>query len=356
MAYKKLTNLLSKLVALNSFVILLVIILAGLSVKNYACYLVNSKQIIGQDFVDTLNLYLLFVSILAFLIGGLFHYITARNIIKPIKALANAAKEIKEGRKPTEITSSSSGEIKELIINFNAMATSLQSMQEQRENMLRDIAHELRTPLTNLNGYLEALQNNMIDSNPELFGSLLDESRRMTTIVELLTELNSWNHGNYMNDKAFHIIDLQTVINDTITTFQLKLNQQFSEQLYNVEQTKILANRDGLTQVFSNILQNIIDYNLGKSIEIFGEIKKQHYLLSFTHEGKPIDPEDKDLIFERFYRLDESRTIKSTGAGLGLAIAKSIVLAHNGEIGINTDGSRHTFWISLPMKIKAPNC
>jgi two-component system, OmpR family, sensor histidine kinase BaeS len=347
---KKFSNLLSRLVAINSGVILLVILLAGLSVKNYACYLVNSENIIGKDFIDTLDSFLWKVTILAFIIGGLFHYISVRRIIGPIKYLSKSAKEIKEGKSPSRVVIKSSGEMRELIENFHSMAETIYSVQEQREEMLRDIAHELRTPLTNINGYLEALQNEVIDGNPELFGSLLEESRRITRIVDLITELNSWNQGKPFIDKQFGLVDIDKVLNERVKSFQLKLHERFDTVLIELEHATIFGNPDGLIQVFTNLLQNILDYNTGYSLTVKGTIENQQYYITFTHTGQYIDPEKMERIFERFYRLEESRTTKSEGAGLGLTISKSILEAHNGKIGIETDGFQHTFGIKLPIE------
>ncbi|MGG3798732.1 HAMP domain-containing sensor histidine kinase [Metabacillus fastidiosus] len=347
--YKKLSNLLSKLVVLNSLVILLVILLAGLSVKDYACFLVNSKNITGPDFVQTLNGFLLRVSILAFIIVGLFHYFIVRKIVQPIKLLSKAAKDIKEGNNPVELKIKASGELKELTENFNSMAKVLSSTEKNREEMLKDIAHELRTPLTNMNGYLEALQNGVIKGDPELFGSLLEESCRITRIVELITELHSWSNGNFFSEKQFKHLEIDKVLKEAITVFHLKMQRQFINIEFHADKAAILGNRDGLTQVFTNIIQNILDYDTGKTVKINGIVINQTFRISFTHTGQFIDPEKKDLIFERFYRLEESRSTKAAGAGLGLAIAKSIIAAHKGIIGLKTDGVNHIFWIELPL-------
>jgi two-component system, OmpR family, sensor histidine kinase BaeS len=348
-AFKKLSNLISKLVALNSIVILLVILLAGFSVKEYACYLVNSENIVGSDLIDILNEFLWKVAFLAFIIAGFFHYVTVKRIVEPIKHLTKSAKEIKEGKSPSLVKLNSSGELKELIENFNTMAQTLNSVREQRDEMLRDIAHELRTPLTNINGYLEALQNGVIKGNPDLFGSLLEESRRITRIVELITELNSWNNGNYFADKQFSPVAIEKVLDETLTAFHLKLQQRFKELKIDIENEQILGNQDGLIQVFTNILQNILDYNTGSKLTISGVKNVDMYFITFEHQGQFIDPDKKERIFERFYRLEESRSTKSEGAGLGLTISKSIILAHDGKIGLETDGCQHIFWIALPL-------
>ena len=347
--YRKLSNLLSKLVVLNSVVILLVIFLAGISVKNYACFLVNSKNVTGQALVTTLDGFLLNVSILAFIIAGLFHYFTVKKIVGPIKLLSAATTEIKEGKSPSKIKVVTTGELKELLDNFNSMAESLSSIQENRDEMLKDIAHELRTPLTNINGYLEALQNKVIEAEPELFGSLLEESRRITRIVELITELDAWNNGRYFSEKSFNQAHINEVISESLRVFQLKLKDHFKKLDVNLEAGMISGNVDGLMQVVTNILQNILDYNNGSKLIVTGTINNGKYNLTFTHTGQFIAPDKKELIFERFYRLEESRSTKSHGAGLGLAIAKSIITAHEGKIGLHTDGINHTFWIELPL-------
>lgn len=350
LVFKGMTNLLTKLILLNSIILLLVIIIAGLSVKDYACFLVNSEQIVGQELVETLNSFLWKVGILTFLFIGLFHYFTVKKIINPIKLLSHAAKDIQQGKVPGKVTASTSGELEELIENFNSMSESLVAIQNQREEMLRDIAHELRTPLTNINGYLEALENGVIEGNTEIFSSLLEESRRITRIVELITELNSWHSGIFFQEKRLEQLEVKKLLSEAINSFQLKLQKRFTDLHINMEYTSVLGYKDGLMQVFSNILQNIVDYNTGEDLKIDGTIKHDCYYITFIHTGQYIEPDKKDLIFERFYRMESSRTTKSHGAGLGLAITKSIIHAHNGMFGVDTDGIHHTFWIKLPIQ------
>ena len=347
--FKTLSNLLSKLVAVNSLVILFVILLAGFSVKDYACYLVNSEQVVGQELVDLLNGFLWKVGVLAFMIAGLFHFLTVKRMIGPIRTLSVVAKEMKEGKPPTKVSVKTSGELQELVENFNSMSETLKSVQEQRDEMLRDIAHELRTPLTNINGYLEALQNQVIEGDPELFGSLLEESRRITRIVELITELNSWSNGQSFLEKEYEPVKIHQLLNNTVTAFQLKLTEQFADKQIALDEATISANQDGLKQVFSNLLQNILDYNVGSSLSIRGQKVQDIYHIELSHTGQRINPDKKEKIFERFYRLEESRSTKAEGAGLGLAIAKSIIHAHQGKIGLTTDGTHHTFWVELPI-------
>jgi len=329
-------------------VILLVILLAGFSVKDYACFLVNSENVSGEELVQTLNVFLIKVSVIAFIIAGLFHYFTVKKIIDPIRRLSLATKQIKEGKTPSKIRVPASGELKELTDDFNSMAKTLSTVQGNREEMLKDIAHELRTPLTNLNGYLEALQNKVIEGDPELFGSLLEESRRITRIVELITELNTWNNG-FFSEKPFEQIFLNKVLTESLRTFQLRIQHRFEDINIQIDKGIISGNTDGLIQVFSNIMQNVLKYNTGNTLTVTGKRINKKYIITFIHQGQFIDPNKKEQIFERFYRLEQSRSTKSEGAGLGLAIAKSIITAHKGKIGLHTDGTNHKFWIELTL-------
>jgi two-component system, OmpR family, sensor histidine kinase BaeS len=348
---KSMANLLlSKLVAVNSVVILLVIMLAGISVKDYACFLVNHEQVTGVQLVDTLNSFLIKVSILAFVAAGLLHYFSVRRIVNPVKAMAAAANQVKTGKIPPKIDVPASGELGELVTSFNAMTETLSVVQARREEMLRDIAHELRTPLTNINGYLEALQNGVLTGDRELFGSLLDESKRITRIVDLIAELDAWSQESQFPEKQFEELDMKQVLAESIAAFHLKLSGKFESFSQQIEHAAVLGHKDGLKQVLANLLQNIIDYDSGGHLDIKGQLDAEGYRITFTHEGTYIDPEKKELIFERFYRLEESRSTKVEGAGLGLAIAKSIISAHEGKIGLDTDGHHHSFWISLPTR------
>ncbi|WLR55805.1 HAMP domain-containing sensor histidine kinase [Mesobacillus subterraneus] len=345
--------LLSKLVAVNSIVILLVIMLAGISVKDYACFLVNNQQVTGTQLVDTLNSFLIKVSIIAFVIAGLLHYFSVKRIVKPVKTMAFAANQIKEGKIPAKIDVTASGELGELVTNFNAMSETLSAVQTRREEMLKDIAHELRTPLTNINGYLEALHNGILPGDRELFGSLLEESKRITRIVDLIAELDAWNKEVYFLEKQFEVTDMKQVMGESLAAFQLKLYNKFETVSQHIEQVPIFGHEDGLKQVLSNLLQNIIDYDTGGNLTIVAQPVDKVYKITLSHQGKYIDPEMKELIFERFYRVEESRSTKADGAGLGLAIAKSIIDAHQGNIGIDTDGHHHTFWITIPIQFES---
>src|SRR5699024_2754812 len=118
----------------------------------------------------------------------------------------------------------------------------------------------------------------------------------------------------------------------------------------NMQPGAIKANIDGISQVISNLMDNAIRYYNGtEPITISGEAFKSEYRLSITGPGQPIPATENKKIFDRFYRVDPSRTKDSGGTGLGLAISKEIIEHHHGEIGVTSDDYLHTFWFTLPI-------
>lgn len=328
---------------------LLVVIIAGIPFKNFAYTLLNQQNMSRDSLVEYFSIFFIIVSILSFLIAGFFHFFTVKKLLKPINVISAAAKDTADGKIAQIVNIDHPRELAELIGNYNKLTQTLSSAQLHREQMLEDIAHELRTPLTNINGYLEALQGEVIKGTPEIYGSLLEESRRLTRIVELITELNAWKKNVYFLEKPFTQVKIDEVLQESFSSFHLKLTEQFEQLTFKKDEAIIFGHKDGLKQVFSNIIQNIIDYNLGDKLKMEGIRDQDTYHIHFYHTGQFIESDNKDLLFERFFRLEKSRNKKVDGAGLGLAIAKSIIETHNGTIGLTTDGHNHCFWIKLPI-------
>ncbi|GIN85028.1 hypothetical protein J6TS2_14140 [Heyndrickxia sporothermodurans] len=347
---KRITSqLLSKLMAINSLILILVIVIASISIKEYACFLVNHNHITGVSLTETLNGFLIKMIFIVFLASITLQFFSFKKMIQPINMLSNAAKSIQKGKIPPRIKHQTHGELGELINHFNEMTVTFSTVYERREEMLKDIAHELRTPLTNINGYLEALHNDVIEGNRELYGSLLEESLRITRIVHLLSELNSWEKDVFFLEKPFKTFDVKDILEESVTAFKLQLNEQFNSINIQIEPAIIVGHKDGLKQVFSNLITNLIDYDIGKKLSICGFSESDYYHIRFSHKGILIDPDRKELIFERFFRLEDSRSTKAEGAGLGLSITKKIIEAHNGKIDLSTDGYNHCFIIKIPI-------
>ncbi|WP_175990263.1 cell wall metabolism sensor histidine kinase WalK [Bacillus sp. Marseille-Q1617] len=345
---KKLGSLLTQLTFLNTFIIAAVILIAGFTVKNYACNLVNQQQITGASLESLLNDYLIKVSALAFLLAGGFHFFFIKWLTTPLKKLTEATQALKKGEYPEKLKKPLIYEVKELSEAFNDLSETTALVKTKQNRLLRDLSHELRTPLTNLTGYLEGLEKGIVEGDKEMYRSLQEETGRIERLLQQLVHINRWTADENLTAHHQDEILIHELLQSRITAFQLKFKEKEIDVTAELAPCSLKGNRDGLHQVFSNLLQNIADYDVGKKLFIKGFVADQQYAVQFSHDGKEIPKAEKDLIFERFYRVDSSRSFVTDGAGLGLAITKEIVQAHGGTLTLETDGHHHTFEVRLP--------
>ncbi len=345
-------SVLWKLIFINGLVIGIAIWLAGVSVKEYACLLVQQYPFVGSEesklFNETMQSFLNKASFLAILVAGFLHYFFAIRLLSPLKKLSLAAREMARGKYPAPLPISTVDEIGRLTSDFNNLIQKLQQTEELRKKMVGDIAHELRTPLTNVNGYLEALKSRMMEGNPELFESLHEESLRITRLVEQMHQLNVWE-SRKLSDKSMSKVAMEQVIESTLESFDLELKNKRISLDFSIQAGNVMGHEDGLKQVLMNLLKNVLQYDQGGWVRLEGEIVDGYYQVKVTNEGQPIPKEKSEQIFDRFYRLDPSRNRETGGSGLGLALVKEIVEQHNGEVGVNSSNNQHSFWFKVPM-------
>lgn len=340
-----------KLTLVNVIVIGVVIWLTGVSVKDFACFLVNEYSFVGEGdntvFNTTMHFYLLRASITAIIIAGLIHYFFIRQILSPLKSLAKSARQMTRGIYPDPIKVSSD-ELGQLSQDFNHMVNSLKQVEESRKNMLSDISHELRTPLTNLNGYLEALSSGVMEGNKELYHSLHEETKHLIGLVDQLHQLTLWE-SKRLDRPVLDQVRIDKVVQASIQLFELEFVNHNIEVRVDVKPELIYGNESGLKQVMDNLLNNVLQYNRGPFVKIEGKLIGNQYRITVTNKGEFIPSDQANRLFERLYRIDPSRQRATGGSGLGLAIVKEIVTQHGGQVGLDTDGSQHSFWFEIPI-------
>lgn len=341
-----------KLIAINSVVIALVIWTVGVSVTDYACLLVDQSPSFDQKksaaFTRTMQSYLVDASAIAIFLAAVFHYLVVYRMLKPMRLLTVAARQISKGEYPEPLKVVSKDEIGELTIAFNEMMAQLKKVESKRNAFMRDIAHELRTPLTNIHGYLEALSTGVLTGDQAIYESLYEETSRLTRLVEKIRQLNAWKHPDFA--KYYGKVLVEDVVNASVRSFRLELEEKAIKLQCRIEPGAVWGDADGLKQVLDNLLHNAIQYDTGHWIDVTGEPVGRVYRITVTNEGQPIPPDQSDDIFERFHRVDLSRSRETGGTGLGLAIVKEIVRRHGGEVGLRTDPpNRHAFWFTIPL-------
>lgn len=342
-----------KLIAVNILVMLIVIWLAGVSVKDFACVLVEKYRLVGEEknlfFNRTMHFYLIRASLLAIVVAALIHFVVIKKILSPLKRLTQSTRQLMDGSYPEPIKVSSEDEIGQLTGYFNDLTLTLKRTEENRKRMLSNISHDLRTPLSSLNGYLEALSSGVLVGERELYQSLLEESQHITRLVEQLHQLSAWEDRQEAGMTYSHI-QIDDLVARCSQSFQWELQSKNMELDISLAPELIMGDEDGLRQVLNNLIQNAISYNTGRMIWISGVSESLQYRITVSNIGEPLPEELRELVFERFFQADPSRHRgeKTKGSGLGLAIVKEIVKKHGGSVGLKSENNKHSFWVTLP--------
>ncbi|MBO0994369.1 sensor histidine kinase [Bacillus sp. SD088] len=340
-----------RLTFLNIIIVSLFIVLSSLAIYNTACFLVEGMNGAKQkQFNSTLFYYLWIFSLIAILIGSIIHFYLTKKLIQPLKRLIETTKSMKRGNYPESLEVTSSDEIGQLISNFNELVNQLKDNHEHRKKLVMDLSHELRTPLSNLNGYLYALKNGVIEGDETLYHSLYKESERLTKMVTQIETLKEWDYisKQSFSDKEKIAVDL--LIKESAKMFFWQLKDKNIPVEIHTERAEINMHKEGILQAISNLIDNAIRYYVGiGSITIKGEKLENEYYVSITGPSQEIPADNKDKMFERFYRIDGSRSRDTGGAGLGLSITKEIIEQHHGKIGYKPSEDKNTFWFTLPL-------
>ena len=285
------------------------------------------------------------------LAGLLIVTIFTREALAPIRGLTAAAGKLGTGDLRQRVPESGSDDIGDLARTFNTMASDLELAGQQRKQLTADVAHELRTPLTNIQGYLEAIKDGLVDADEETIDTLHDQTTHLATLIEDLRILAVADAG------ALTLQKIQgtpvTTIEDAVTTFSQRARDREIELSISSSKTALTMDFDQtrLRQIITNLVENALTNtpNHG-TIHIDIRNSAEDLKISITDSGVGISKENLPRIFDQFYRVDGSRSTITGGAGLGLTIVKKLTEAHNGSIDVSSElGQGTTFTVSLPI-------
>lgn len=301
-------------------------------------------------FTSAINRFLLWGGLSAVAIAFIITFLLSRYILAPIKALTSTAKKLGQGDFSQRVKISNRGEVAELAKTFNAMATGLENTEKLRRNMVADIAHELRTPLSNVAGYLEAIQDDVIKPDKATINSLSEEVGLLSRLVDDLQELALADAGELKLMRQPE--DLCLLIEQSVKAIQTKAREKSLNMKIEINQPIPLVNIDyqRISQVLRNLLANAITHTPdGGCITVSAKTEGEFVKISVQDTGEGIPAADLPNMFERFYRVDKSRARNRGGSGLGLTIAKRLVEAHGGSIGVQSElGKGSCFYFTLP--------
>jgi len=300
---------------------------------------------------NTIGRFFLWGGLLAVAIAMLFTFILSRHILAPVKALAGVSRKFGKGDFSHRVDFKDKGEMGELGRSFNAMADDLERNERLRRNMVADVAHELRTPLSNLRGYLEAISDGLVKPDEATVHFLNEEVSSLSRLVDDLQELSLADAGELR--MVFQPEDISRLIRETVTALQAEAaakNLTMSASLpAALPEVNIDSHR--IKQVLYNLLDNAVAHTGPEGrITVTAWQEEDRVYVSVADTGEGIPAEDLPLIFERFYRVDKSRTRSTGGTGLGLTISRRLVEAHGGSIDVRSKpGQGATFTFSVPV-------
>lgn len=278
-------------------------------------------------------------------------FILSKKITNPLIKVKNAALEVAQGNYQQNIENRGDDELSELVSAFNLMTKKLLKLEKIRKESTSDLAHELRTPLTTLKGYLEAIEDGKLKADRETIIEMQEETERMTNLIEKLNDFAEAQNKVFNLEKKK--INLTKLIKKIIKQQKIFIEEKnISLKLDLAENIYIEGDKDSLLQIFNNLIENAVKYNIedGK-IEIKSKQNDNNLIIYIKDNGIGISDEDLPYIFERFYRGDKSRNSKNQGTGIGLAVTKELIEAHDGKIEVKNDGQQTVFKLIFPTSV-----
>lgn len=287
----------------------------------------------------------------ALLAGVLVALALSSRIARPVTRLAEAAGRIAAGHYAERVPQSGEGEVAELATSFNEMAGSLEATERRRLELVGDVAHELRTPLATLDGYLEGLEDGVVQPSAETWFLLRAETSRLTRLVNDLSEL--WRAEARQLPLSLEPVDVGEVTHEVVERFRPEAAARSLTLASEVASGLVVrADRDRLGQVIGNYLSNAIRYSpVGGEVTVATRGAGDEVVLSVRDTGPGLTEEQRRHVFERFYRVDPSRSRALGGAGIGLAIARALAVAMGGRAWADSagPGNGSTFSLALPL-------
>ncbi len=295
----------------------------------------------------------IFSAIIPILIMFIALYIMTYRMTRPLKMMSIAARAMAKGDFSKRIPVTDDDEIGELAVAFNQMTNSLAQLEGMRKSFVADVSHELKTPMTTIGGFIDGIIDGTIE--PEKQGYYLkivsDEVKRLSRLLQTMLSISKLESGEFvLKSEKFDFRELLigVVISQEQRIEQLKLDIRGLETLANVT---VNADKDLIHQVVYNLVDNAIKFNVeGGYIDFSVRVDAKKMSFCITNTGRGIPPTELPYVFERFYKVDKSRSANKNSTGLGLYIVKNILKNHGGTIKVSSKENEFTtFEVQLPL-------
>ena len=278
---------------------------------------------------------------------------TTRRALAPVHQLSVAAANVARGDLSQRVDASAGSELGDLGVAFNHMANALEGAESERRRLVADIAHELRSPLTNIQGYLEAIKDGVLEPDDRTIDTIYSQTKHLGALVDDLRLLALVEAGSLRLELID--ADLPALVRDATEAFRPRATDLSIALDVTTADGMPAARLDPtrIRQVVSNLVENAITHTTsGDRVAVTVDYADRdgNALITVSDTGAGISTEDLPHVFDRFYRVDPSRNRVTGGAGLGLTIVKRLVEVHGGVIEVTSQpGAGTTFTVQLPF-------
>lgn len=312
---------------------------------------VYTIELIESSTAEPSGLYeIAIVLLIVLVIGSFIILLFARLLIRPIQQVTNAAKQWASGNFKVKIPENGPDEIGLLSKTLNDMAAELSKLDRERQEFVANVSHEFQSPLTVIKGFSSVLLEDELEDAERKRSAriIMQEGERLSKLSDNLLRLVALESDSFI--KVPECYDLSEQIRRTVLSFEPMWSSKQLDVEMNAQPVTICADAELLNQVWYNLMSNAIKFTpAGGKISIhvlavLGELK-----VHFYDNGLPIALEDRDKIFERFFKADRARDRSIDGNGLGLFIVKKIVAIHRGRIEIDEQDNGKAFIVTLPQ-------
>lgn len=286
-------------------------------------------------------------------------YAMTYRLTKPLKQMSVASRAMARGDFSKRIPVTTDDEIGELAASFNMMTNSLAQLESMRKSFVANVSHELKTPMTTISGFIDGILDGTIEDDKKLYylGIISEEIKRLSRLVQSMLSMARLESGEFSLKRE--TFDLSALLCTVAISQEQRIEQKRLEisGLDTLESVSVNADKDLMHQAVYNLVDNAIKFaNDDGNITFKIESKNSFATLTVKNTGKGIPENDIPYIFERFYKVDKSRSASKESTGLGLYIVKTIIRAHGGNVSVSSKENQFTkFRISIPLNVGENN-
>ncbi|MBP3599917.1 MAG: HAMP domain-containing protein [Clostridia bacterium] len=320
--------------------------------ERYGTVFAVTPVLVVNELLSTVIKIFLAAAVVPLIIMFIAIYIMTYRLTKPLKLMSQASRAMAKGDFSKRIPVMSDDEIGELAVSFNMMTNSLAQLEGMRKSFVANVSHELKTPMTTIGGFIDGILDGTIEPEKQSYylGIVSDEVKRLSRLVQSMLSMARLESGEFsLKPELFDLSALlcSIVISQEQRIEQKKLNIIGLDGLENIS---VNADRDLLHQAIYNLVDNAIKFSEeGGNISFELKTENKKTALTVINTGKGIPEKELPFVFERFYKVDKSRSASKNSTGLGLYIVKTIITAHGGTVAVSSKENEFTaFKVTLP--------